>query len=193
MEQKSLQKSHTGKNLILNFIDESQTCSRYQFYASVAHKEGYKKVGSIFLEMAGQNFEHAKRLFKFLEGVKTTSDTQYPIDLLSNTNNNLLIAVQLEHQSWCDNYPSCLKIAQEEGWYDVVEIYEQIILTKQAHEYRLRQLLEKVKGCWVCSCGKSVFWQCKNCGFVHDSSHPQQNCPASKGPLAYFEIMENLL
>jgi rubrerythrin len=65
---KSLKGSLTEKNILTAFAGESQARNRYTMAASVAKNEGYVKVTDIFLETANQECEHAKRLFKFLEG-----------------------------------------------------------------------------------------------------------------------------
>lgn len=41
---------------------------RYTYFASVAKKEGYEQIAAIFTETAEQEKEHAKRMFKWLEG-----------------------------------------------------------------------------------------------------------------------------
>jgi len=65
---KSLKGTKTEKNLLTAFAGESQARNRYSFFASQAKKEGYEQIASIFLETADNEKEHAKRLFKFLEG-----------------------------------------------------------------------------------------------------------------------------
>ena len=64
----SLKGTQTEKNLLTAFAGESQARNRYAYFASQAKKEGYVQISSIFDETADQEKEHAKRLFKFLEG-----------------------------------------------------------------------------------------------------------------------------
>ena len=66
--EKSLKGTQTEKNLLTSFAGESQARNRYTFFASVAKKEGYRQISEIFEETANQESEHAKRMFKFLEG-----------------------------------------------------------------------------------------------------------------------------
>src|SRR5690554_6782937 len=63
---KSLTGTKTAKNLLTAFAGESQARGRYNIYASVADKEGYKQVRNIFNETADNEKEHAKRLYKYL-------------------------------------------------------------------------------------------------------------------------------
>jgi len=63
-----LKGSRTEKNLLTAFAGESQARNRYTYFASKAKKEGLVQISAIFQETADQEKEHAKRLFKFLEG-----------------------------------------------------------------------------------------------------------------------------
>ena len=47
-----LKGSETAKNLLKSFAGESQARNRYTFFASVAKKEGYEQISSLFLETA---------------------------------------------------------------------------------------------------------------------------------------------
>ena len=53
---------------------------RYTYFASVA-KEGYEQISAIFTETADQEKEHAKRMFKFLEGGMVEITASYPAAL----------------------------------------------------------------------------------------------------------------
>jgi len=71
--EKSIKGTRTEQNLLKAFAGESQARNRYEFFASVAKKEGYMQIAAIFTETALQEKEHAKRFFKFLEGGDVTS------------------------------------------------------------------------------------------------------------------------
>ena len=64
----NLKGTQTEKNLLTAFAGESQARNRYTYFAKQAKKEGYVQIAGIFEETANQEKEHAKRLFKFLEG-----------------------------------------------------------------------------------------------------------------------------
>ena len=65
---KSIKGTRTEKNLMVSFAGESQARMRYTYFASAAKKEGYEQIAAIFTETADQEKEHAKRMFKWLEG-----------------------------------------------------------------------------------------------------------------------------
>jgi rubrerythrin len=64
----SVRGTKTEQNILTAFAGESQARNRYTYFASKARKEGYRQIAEIFEETADQEKEHAKRLFKLLEG-----------------------------------------------------------------------------------------------------------------------------
>ena len=56
----NLKGSKTEQNLMTAFAGESQARNKYTYFASVAKKEGYEQIASIFLETAENEKEHAK-------------------------------------------------------------------------------------------------------------------------------------
>ena len=59
--------SQTKKNLETAFAGESQAHTKYRYYASKAKKDGYVQISNIFAETAGNESEHAKLWFKYLQ------------------------------------------------------------------------------------------------------------------------------
>ena len=96
---KSIKGTQTEKNLLTSFAGESQARMRYTYYASVAKKEGYEQIAAIFTETADQEKEHAKRMFKYLEGGMVEITASYPAGVISTTLNNLLEALLVNMKS----------------------------------------------------------------------------------------------
>ena len=99
----NLKGSKTEQNLMTAFAGESQARNKYTYFASVAKKEGYEQIASIFLETAENEKEHAKLWFKALGE-------------LGNTKENLLAAAQGENYEWTEMYLEFAKTAREEGF-----------------------------------------------------------------------------
>ena len=79
---KSIKGTQTEKNLLTSFAGESQARMRYTYFASAAKKEGYEQIAAIFTETADQEKEHAKRMFKFLEGGMVEITASYPAGVI---------------------------------------------------------------------------------------------------------------
>lgn len=119
--------TETEKNLLKAFAGESQARNRYTYFASVAKKEGYEQIASIFIETADNEKEHAKRFFSFLEsgeGLEITA--MYPAGKIGTTVENLRAAAAGENEEWTELYPEFAKIAKEEGFDDVSVCFNMI-------------------------------------------------------------------
>ena len=73
-----LKGTQTEKNIMAAFAGESQARNRYTMFASAAKKEGYVQISNIFTETADQEKEHAKKLFKLLEGGEVQITGSFP-------------------------------------------------------------------------------------------------------------------
>ena len=84
-----LKGSQTERNILTAFAGESQARNRYTYYASKARKEGYVQISDVFEETANQEKEHAKRLFKLLEGGEVEIQAAFPAGVIGSTSENL--------------------------------------------------------------------------------------------------------
>lgn len=185
---KSLKGTKTEQNLLKAFAGESQAKTRYEFFASVAKKEGLEQISAIFMETAGQEKEHAKRFFKFLEGGDVEIQATYPAGIIGNTAENLKAAAMGENEEWSILYPEFAKIAEEEGFKEIATAFKMIALVEVQHEKRYLKLLENLEKGIVFEKDGEVYWMCRNCGYIHKGKKAPQECPACVHPQAFFEI-----
>ena len=113
---KSIKGTQTEKNLLTSFAGESQARMRYTYFASVAKKEGYEQISAIFTETADQEKEHAKRMFKWLEGGMVEITASYPAGIIGTTMENLKAAAAGENEEWTTDYPHFADVADQEGF-----------------------------------------------------------------------------
>jgi rubrerythrin len=186
---KPIKGSKTEKNLLTSFAGESQARNRYTYFASVAKKEGFVQISNIFEETAGNEREHAKRMFKFLEGGMVEITASYPAGKISTTAENLAAAAAGEHEEWTLLYPGFAKTAQEEGFSEVAAMYKSISVAETQHEKRYRGLLANIEKGKVFKKDGKVFWRCSNCGYIHEGAEAPKNCPACNHPQAHFEVL----
>jgi rubrerythrin len=185
--------SETEKNLLKAFAGESQARNRYTYFASLAKKEGYEQISTIFTETADNEKEHAKIFFKHLEkseGMPVEITASYPAGKIGTTKENLLAAANGEHEEWGEIYPKFEKIALKEGFKEIAESFKEIGEVEEHHEKRYRKLLKNIEEGKVFKKDKVVKWICKNCGYVHEGKEAPNECPACKHPQAYYELLE---
>ena len=185
---KSLKGSKTEKNILIAFSGESQARNRYTYFASVAKKEGYEQISAIFTETADQEKEHAKRLFKYLEGGEVEITAAFPAGVIGATVDNLLEAAGGESYEENDMYPSFAAIADEEGYPEVAATFRHIAKAEGFHKRRYAALADNIKTGKVFKRDGKILWRCRNCGYPMESDHAPDKCPACEHPKAYFEI-----
>ena len=188
----TLNGTQTEKNLLHSFAGESQARMRYNYFASVAKKEGYEQIAAIFNETADQEKEHAKRFFKFLEGGMVEITATFPAGVIGTTAENLKAAAEGEHEEWSDAYPKFAEIAEQEGFIEIAKVFRAIASVEAEHEKRYLTLLELVETNKVFERDEAIVWQCRNCGFVLTGKRAPLKCPACAHPQAYFEKMKEI-
>lgn len=184
-----LKGSKTEKNLLTAFAGESQARNRYTYFASAAGKEGYKQIGAIFEETANQEKEHAKRLFKFLEGGEVEICASFPAGVIGKTVENLEEAAAGENYEVTIMYPSFAEIADQEGFTKIAAVFRSIAVAETHHRDRYIALKKNIEASKVFKKDAEVTWVCRNCGYNHKGAEAIGTCPACAHPQAHFEIM----
>ena len=158
------------------FAGESQARNKYTYFASKAKKEGYVQIAAIFEETANNEKEHAKIWYKLLNGG------------IGSTAENLEDAANGENYEWTDMYAGFAKVAREEGFDEIADLFEGVAAIEKEHEERYRKLLANVSEGLVFSRDGEKIWQCANCGHIVIGKQAPEVCPVCAHPQAYFQI-----
>ncbi len=185
--------SKTAENLMKAFAGECQARTRYNYYASVAKKQGYLVIADIFNETADNEKEHAKLFLKQLikngvEGLPVTITASYPVALSQETVKNLAYAAVGENEEWSELYPSFAETAISEGFKEVADTFKKVALVEKIHEARYRKLHDILVQEKLYNKEKKVMWICKNCGHVLEASKAPPECPVCDHPKDYFQL-----
>ena len=167
--------TRTEKNLEAAFAGESQARNKYTYFASVAKKEGYEQISSLFLKTAENEKEHAKMWFKELNGIGDTAE-------------NLCAAAAGENYEWTDMYDGFAKTAEEEGFHDLAAKFRLVAAIEKSHEERYRALLKNVKTAEVFAKSEVKVWECRNCGHIVVGKKAPEVCPTCNHPQSCFEV-----
>ncbi|GAB1481732.1 rubrerythrin family protein [Treponema sp.] len=185
----SLKGSKTEKNILTAFCGESQARNRYTYFASKAKEEGYVQISQIFTETADQEKEHAKRLFKFLEGGEVKIEASFPAGVIGTTSVNLEEAAGGENYEWQTMYPDFAKIARDEGFGAIATVFEAIAVAEKQHARRYEALKKNVDSAKVFKKDTPAVWRCINCGYLFEGAEAPKACPACAHPQSYFELL----
>ena len=167
--------SKTQENLAKAFVGESQARNKYTFFASVAKKEGFEQISSLFLKTADNEKEHAKMWFKELNGI-------------GNTAENLVAAAEGENYEWTDMYKRFADDAEEEGFAELAASFRAVAKIEAAHEKRYRALLNNVEMKAVFEKSGETMWECRNCGHLIMGKQAPDVCPVCKYARSFFEV-----
>lgn len=172
--------SKTWKNLETAFAGESQACVKYQYFASRAKKDGFEQIADLFLETSGNEKEHAKMWFKYLNSGS-----------VPDTKSNLTTAIQGENSEWTEMYKTFAEEARAEGYDEIAEKFEGVAMIEKAHEARYAKLRDNIEQDIVFKSDKVTVWKCRNCGHIYTGPEAPEICPVCSHPRSFFEIKAN--
>ncbi len=167
--------TQTEKNLEAAFAGESQARNKDTYFTSVAKKQGFEQIASLFLKTADNEKEHAKMWFKELNGIGDTAQ-------------NLLAAAEGENYEWTDMYDEFAKTAEEEGFPELAAKFRLVGEIERHHEERYRALLTNVETASVFAKSEVKVWECRNCGHIVVGTAAPDVCPTCNHPQSYFEV-----
>jgi len=193
----NLRGTKTLENLMKAFAGESQARMRYNYFASVAGKEGFVQIQNIFSETADNEKEHAK-VFMKLALAHLDGENPAPVEInatypfaYGDTILNLKAAAVGEHEEAETDYPAFAKTAKEEGFPDIAARILLIAKVERHHEERYQSLLTNIENGTVFKKDGKVFWKCLNCGYIHEGDAAPEMCPTCLHPQAYFQLLDD--
>ncbi len=175
-----LKGSKTEQNLLEAFKGESMARNKYTYYASQAKKDGFVQMSQIFENTANNEKEHAKIWFKYLHGGK-----------IPHTEANLADCIAGENYEHTSMYPEFAKVAREEGFNEIADLFERVAKIEAHHEERYKILLNNLKNDTVFNKKEKKQWECANCGCVVESEQAPEKCPVCAHPKSYFFVKES--
>ena len=170
-----LEGTQTAKNLMEALAGESIARNKYEWFASVAKKEGYEQISRIFSETALNEKEHGKTWWKLLNG-------------MGDTKQCLKSGVEGENYEWVTMYDGFAKTAEEEGFADIAELFRGVAKIEELHENRFQKLLDNLEKGEVFKKVDESEWECLNCGHRHYGKEAPTLCSVCAHPQAHFAL-----
>ncbi len=168
-------------NLMKAVAGESMARNRYEFYAKVAQKEGYRDIAAHFQRAADNEKTHAKLQLALHNRMKHERENNF-----GTTEENLKDAVNGESYENTTMYPDFAKIAKEEGHKEAARLFKGIGNIEVEHEKMYRMLLERVtSNKEFLSDNEEEVWICEVCGHIHYGPKALEVCPVCKHPKEY--------
>ena len=104
----------------------------------------------------------------------------------SKTEKNLMTAFAGESQAR-NKYNFYAKIAKEEGYEQIAELFDITANNEKEHEERYRKLLANIKNGEVFHSEEKVVWECMDCGHLHYGNDAPGKCPVCGAEKAKFK------
>jgi len=168
----------TMVNLLKAFAGESMARNKYEYYAKVAQKEGFRDISAHFQRAANNEKEHAKlelKLHNMLKNNKAFGDTI----------ENLKDAIAGESYENLSMYPDFAAIAKEEGETEAARLFTAIGKVEVEHENMYKELLKRLEEGKEFESDEEEEWICEVCGHVHRGKKALKKCPVCGHPQEY--------
>jgi desulfoferrodoxin-like iron-binding protein len=180
-EMACITKNLTVVNLMKAFAGESQARNKYEYFAKVAQKEGYRDIAEHFQRAANNEKVHAKLELALCNRMITQTDENF-----GDTKANLQAAIDGESYENVTMYPDFATIAKEEGHKEAAKLFEGIGKIEVEHENMFKMLLERVGyDAEFISDNEEEAWICEVCGHVHYGKKALKVCPVCKHSQEY--------
>tara|TARA_B110000046_G_C12880003_1_gene349701 strand:+ start:70 stop:729 length:660 start_codon:yes stop_codon:yes gene_type:complete len=168
-------------NLMKAFKGESEARNKYEYFAKVAQKEGYRDIAEHFQRAANNEKQHAKMELALHNRMLNDSE-----DSFGNTAANLQCAIDGESYENITMYPDFAAIAKEEGYKEAEKLFTGIGKIEIEHEKMYRMLLKRLEeGAEHLSEYEEEAWICEVCGHIYYGKKALKMCPVCKHPQEY--------
>jgi rubrerythrin len=168
-------------NLLKAFAGESQARNKYEYFAKVAQKEGYRDIAEHFQRAANNEKQHAKLELALHNRMKNNSEENFG-DTIANLNE----AISGESYENLTMYPDFAAVAKAEGHSEAYRLFTNIGKVEVEHEKMYKALLARLEGNLEFeSDSDQEAWICEVCGHIHYGKKPPKVCPVCKHPQEY--------
>ena len=168
-------------NLMKAVAGESMARNKYEYFAKIAQKEGFRDIAEHFQRAANNEKVHAKLELALHNRMESDSE-----DSFGNTKENLQYAIDGESYENVTMYPDFAKIAKEEGYSEAARLFTGIGKIEIEHENMFKMLLERLEAdAEHLSEDEEEEWICEVCGHVHRGKKALKVCPVCKHPQEY--------
>ena len=172
----SIKGTRTEENLKTALQGEALAHLKYQFYRSKI-SEYSKEYEKILDEIVHNEKEHGKIWFKLLHEGSVPDDSV-----------NLADAIKGESYEFSEMYPEFGRIAREEGFDEIADLFEAVAVIEGHHADMFKTLKVNIDEGDVTFVDDdlSAKWKCLNCGEIVEGGFAPFECPVCSHPQKYF-------
>ena len=168
----------TSVVLMKAFAGESMARNKYEYFAKIAQKEGFRDIAEHFQRAANNEKMHAKLELKAYNVLNYDKE-------FGNTSENLQYAIDGESYENLTMYPDFSKVAKDEGHSEIAKMLALIGKVEIEHENMYRMLKQRLDSGKEHVSDEEEEWICEECGHIHRGKKALKVCPVCKHPLEY--------
>ncbi len=173
--------------MVTSYAGESQARNKYEYFAKVAKKEGYRDISEHFQRAANNEKVHAK--LELALNNRMTNNTQ---ESFGDTKQNLQYAIDGESYENTTMYPDFTQIAKDEGHKEAARLFAGISKVEVEHEKMFQMLLNRLEAdSEFTSDDENEAWICEVCGHIHYGKKAPKSCPVCKHPEEFFSCLNS--
>lgn len=189
-----LKDSQTYQNLAKAFAGECQARVRYEFIEYGARQQGYKRLADVIDKIVYNEFNHARMFYtkiqdaddKIIENIDICSG--YPFKEKWDLEENLRLASEDEEKETI-LYPEFAKTAEEEGFLDIANLFNNIARIENCHMLLFKDLYTQFKKGTLYKKTASEKWKCGDCGYEICSKSAPETCPVCQAKQGSFLLI----
>ncbi len=175
--------SKTYLNLAKSFAGETQARTRYEFMEYGMRNEGFTAMAEILDTLAYNEFNHARMFYTYLQKASTKPIDNidicsgYPFREKWDVLQNLELATMDENTEATKTYPEYARIAHEEGFGEIADLFTQISKVEAKHAKILKELHTQMKSGTLYKRDRPTIWCCGGCGHEQEGTQAPTKCP----------------
>lgn len=195
-----LKDSETFKNLARAYAGECQARTRYEFVEYGFRYNGYESVAQIIDRVAYQEFHHARMIYTLIQDAEMKEvdnidiEAGFPFKEKWQMIENLRLIAE-DEKADAEAYAEFIEVAEEEGFEDVVDLFQKIMEVELQHQALFEELYNQFSTETVYKKDELTLWVCPNCGYATESKEAWDNCPLCQAKQGVCEIVlpENII
>ncbi len=174
------QQSRTYTNLRIAYEDKLSVTSKFLIYRNIAKDEGYIEIAHIYETTASQDLEHARIWLR-----------QINQGTLPSTEEVLLDSIQLENAPAGGMYQEFARIALEEGYNEIANLFSGIANIDFNHGTEFKIQYDNVIQNQVFCKPNERLWICMQCGNIMSGLCAPAICPVCGFPQGYYRPFDS--
>lgn len=188
-------KTQTYENLKKAFLSESSARTRYEFVEYGQRMKGLEGLATITDKIAYQEFNHARMIYtKLCQKVKDNplNNVEVCFDVPFRQRWDILDNLQFtakDEEEEAKFYLQASKVAQEEGFKDISQLFEQIRSVEVKHKKVFEYLYNGLKDGTLYKSDTKKRYVCPSCGYETYDYEPKETCPLCQAKVETYTIL----